>query len=72
MKQETATQAVLQKARPAAAVFHSSCNSFFASSFQLPPHSLEAVFLSPAGTPANVSATSAWENADRLNYENII
>jgi hypothetical protein len=72
MKQETATQAVLQKARPAAAVFHSSCNSFFALSFQLPPHLLEAVFLCPAGTRANVSSTSACEDADRLKYENII
>jgi hypothetical protein len=71
MKQGTATQAVLQKARPAAAVFHSSCDSFFASSFQLPPHLLEAVFLCPAGTRASVSVTSACEKADRVKCENI-
>jgi len=71
MKQGTATQAVLQKARPAAAVFHLSCDSFFASSFQLPPQLLEAVFLCPAGIRASVSVTSACEKADRVKCEHI-
>jgi hypothetical protein len=71
MKQGTATQAVLQKARPAAAVFHSSCNSFFALSLQLPPHLLEAVFLCPANIRASVRATSACKSADRMNNKNI-
>jgi hypothetical protein len=69
MKQETATQAVLRKARPAAAVFHSPCVSIFVSSFRLPPHLLEAVFLCPV--IAGASAISACEKADRVKHENI-
>jgi hypothetical protein len=71
MKQETAQQAVLRKARPVAAVSHSSCDSLFASPCQLPPHLLEAVFLCPASTRASVRITSACEKADWMNNKNI-
>ncbi|MDO7884767.1 hypothetical protein Q5H89_05310 [Hymenobacter sp. CA2-7] len=76
MKHGTAKQAVLRKDRPAAAaVFYSSCDSvfvFFASLFWLPPHSLEAVFLCPAGAPSIVRASSACPNADRVSHYNVL
>jgi len=76
MKHGTAQQAVLRKDQKAVfAVFPSSCDSvfaFFTSSFQLPPHSLEAVFLCPAAARTIVSVTSACEDTDWVKHENII
>jgi len=63
MKQATASQAALRKARPAAAVCHSFCDVVFASFCQLPPHLFEAVFLCPAGARANLRVASATQKA---------
>jgi hypothetical protein len=63
MKQATANQAAPRKARPAAVVCHSSCDSFFAAFCQLPPHLLEAVFLCPGGARASVRAARASQKA---------
>jgi hypothetical protein len=72
MMRGAAQPAALRKDRKAvAAGFFSFCDSFSAFS-RLPPHSLEAVFLCPAGARTIGSVASACENAALVNHENII
>ena len=69
MMRGMAQPAVLRKdSKAVAAVFVAFCNSFL----QLPPHSLEAVFLCPASAHTIVCVAVACENTDLVNHYNVI
>ena len=69
MMRGAAQSAALRKDwKAVAAVLSASCDSFLL----LPPHSLEAVFLCPAGARAIVGVANACESVSLGKYEKII
>ena len=69
MMRGAAQPAALRKDwKAVAAVSAASCDSFFL----LPPHSLEAVFLCPAGARASVGVANAYKSVGLVKYEKII